>query len=394
MGEPRRKQRDCPVCACLGEREVVHRHSFSGGLLGDGYSVVICANCGAAFADGIASQVELDSYYAEQSKYGSKGAGDSESIFDMNRFELIVGQTFSSFRSKSSRILDVGCATGGLLSAFKSHGFTNLLGVDPSADCGREAARRHQIDVRVATLAEMRQWPERFDAIFLVGVLEHLSDVQGLLSCLSTLLEAKGFFYVAVPDIEGLAKVRNAPFQQFSMEHVNFFSSTSLNRVMGAVGFGCLQGWQHVVEWRENIYEPIVAGVFSREKAQNILFDDITKTALSRYVTKCAGEMAVIRTNIERLANSKQSMFVWGAGAFTRWLLTSTDLGRVKIEAFIDTNVHYQGQFLAGRPIRSPDFLKGKLEPILVGSLAFEQEILKTIKETMRLPNKTISLFS
>ena len=86
------------------------------GPMGNGYNVVVCTKCGAGFADGIPSQADLDRYYAEQSKYTYDHADGAESSWDLKRFEATVGQIAHYFKSPNARILDIGCATGGLLS--------------------------------------------------------------------------------------------------------------------------------------------------------------------------------------------------------------------------------------------------------------------------------------
>src|ERR1700677_5030046 len=108
------KSRPCPVCCDFGRR-ILHRQQFLDGPMGEGYDVVVCNRCGAGFADGIPSQAEMDRYYAEQSKYTYDHAGGAESPWDLKRFELTVEQVAPHLKSLDARILDIGCATGGLL---------------------------------------------------------------------------------------------------------------------------------------------------------------------------------------------------------------------------------------------------------------------------------------
>src|SRR4051812_27365459 len=108
--------RPCPVCESRGRRDVLHRQQFVGGPLGDGYDVVVCTACGAGFADRIPEQADLDHYYAERSKYEYAQNGGEESPYDFKRFELIAEQVMSFLSSRDAAILDVGCATGGLLA--------------------------------------------------------------------------------------------------------------------------------------------------------------------------------------------------------------------------------------------------------------------------------------
>jgi len=197
-----------------------------------------CVACGAAFADGIPDQAELDAYYAERSKYIYAHADGAESPFDFKRFEAIADQLEPHLSSKAARILDIGCATGGLLAVLQRRGYANVVGSDPAPACADAARRLHGIEVRTATLSEHAEWTERFDAVLLVGVLEHVREVRAAVRIAASLLRPGGLLYCAQPDVEGFAACVNAPYQQFSTEHVNFFSTASLHRLLAAAGFG------------------------------------------------------------------------------------------------------------------------------------------------------------
>ena len=262
--------RPCPVCGGV-ERRVLYRQRFRDGPLGDGYDVVVCRQCGAGFAEGIPSQEELDRYYAGQSKYTYDHAEGAESPYDFKRFETIADQLIPFLPSRETRILDVGCATGGLLSVFKQRGFGNVLGIDPSPACAPAARRLHGVEVRTATLAQLAGWQESFDLILLVGVLEHLRDVQPAVRTVAGRLKAGGLLYCAQPDVTAFADCVNAPYQQFSVEHVNFFSEASLNRLMAACGLAPRQTWRWMMEWREGVTDSVVSGIFAAPPAAEVL---------------------------------------------------------------------------------------------------------------------------
>jgi SAM-dependent methyltransferase len=421
------KIRPCPVCGSAGPHKKLHQQGFSEGVLGDGYDVVVCQDCGAGFADGIPSQADLDRYYAERSKYSYDGSGGAESPYDMARFAWTVDQLASRLPSHSLRILDVGCATGGLLSVFKQRGFANVLGADPSPACAAAARKLHGIEVRAATLAELSGWSERFDLVCMLGVLEHLRDVAPAVRTVARLMKPRGLFYAAVPDVEGLVEARNAPYQQFSMEHVNFFSRRSLDRLMASCGFAVASHWRTVLEWREGVTEPILAGLYEvtgdrereggsrppsasgsghhsvapsrapshplpRSLAPSLARDAVTESALERYLASSRAGDEKIRARIDALVRAREPLLVWGAGALTRRLLASTALAHANIAAFVDSSLHLQGTELAGRKVLSPTQLTGHKEPILICSVAFEQEITRTIRHRLNLPNRVITL--
>jgi len=385
--------RSCPVCGDTARR-ILHRQRFHEGILGDGYDVVVCRACGAGFADGIRTQSELNRYYAEQSKYSYESSGGAESEYDLRRYEIIVEQVAPYLASSTARILEVGCATGGLLLTFKQRGFANVVGADPSPACAEAAQRLHGIEVRAATISHLSEWRDRFDLVLMIGVLEHLREVQPAVRTIVDRINPGGSLYVAVPDVEGLAECRNAPFQQFSMEHVNFFSAQSLSRTMGACGLVPRQTWRWMVEWRENVTEPVVSGLYQPSSGAVLLTDSATEAALERYIASSHAGDQRIEDIITTLVNTPEPVLIWGAGALTRRLLATTTLAKANIVGFVDSNPHQQGRQLVGKPIFAPAQIVGRSERILICSVAFEREIVQIIRDQLALSNQLITLYS
>jgi SAM-dependent methyltransferase len=383
--------RPCPVCGGLG-RHIIHRQRLLDGPLGGGYDVVVCTRCGAGFADGIPAQGVLDRHYSEHSKYSYDHAGGAESPWDLKRFEETVGQARRHLRARDARILDIGCATGGLLAAFRARGFPNVTGADPSPACAAAARRLYGLDVRTATLGEMRGWTERFDLVALVGVLEHVREARDALEVVKGLLMPGGLVYCAVPDVEGLAECFNAPYQQFSTEHVNFFSSLSLDRLFAGAGMAPVESWRWTVEWRGGVTEPIVSAVYGPAPPRALDADSFTRPALERYVAVSkAGDAGIIST-IESLRTSQEPVVVWGAGTLARRLLATTRLAEVNIQAFVDSSPHLQGGRLANSPIVPWASVEGLKRTVLICSITFEKEIAESIRGQSGYPGRIISL--
>ncbi len=380
---------------------MLYRQRFAAGPLGDGYAVAVCAACGAAFADGIPDQAELDAYYAERSKYIYAHADGAESPFDFRRFEAVADQLEPYLPSKAAKILDIGCATGGLLAVLKRRGYAKLVGSDPVPACAGAARRLHGIEVRTATLADHATWSDRFDAVLLVGVLEHVREVRAAVRIAVALLRPGGVLYCAQPDVEAFAACVNAPYQQFSTEHVNFFSTASLNRLLASADLASLATWRWQVEWREGVTDSVVSGVFARRAggvgAESTAVaalppDIVSRGALVDYVMRSAAGEATTRLLIDELVHTQEPLLVWGAGTLTRHLLATTPLGRANLVAFVDSSPHLQGTELAGRRILASAELAGRPERILICSVVFAREIGRTIRDQLRLPNPVITL--
>jgi len=384
--------RPCPVCGGFNRRQLYHQRFIEGPLC-DSYDVVVCSVCGSGFADHIPSQIEMDRYYAEMSKYSYDNAGGVESEWDAKRFEATADQILPYLSSPRANILDIGCATGGLLSILKRRGYEKVSGVDPSPSCADAAKRIHGIQVKTASMSNLSDWDARFDLILMLGVLEHIGEVKKALHLASNLLKRGARIYCAVPDVERLADCENAPYQQFSVEHVNFFSRHSLARVMAEVGLAEVRSWQWTVEWREGIFEPILSGLFEATLEPIPKLDDKwTEGALERYLNFSRRGDEKIYSVIERLRISREPILVWGAGTLTRRLLATTRFGDANIVAFVDTNPHIEGGWLAGRRIFHPKGISERKEKIVICSGSFVREIEEAARKQYGLANPICSI--
>jgi len=389
--------RTCPVCLS-GDRQLLFRQQFSAlsdGSLMEGYDLALCKACGAAYADDIPEQRIFDTYYAEMSKYEYSQREGLPSQSDQDRFREVVGIA-EAYIPKSASIADVGCATGGLLAEFKRQGFENLIGFDPSPACADAARRLYGLKVISASIYELRKTEDRFDAIILTGVLEHLRDVDESLTALTGLLNPGGILYIEVPDATRYYEWYSAPYQFFSMEHVNFFSPGSLSNLLSRHGFDCVHTQRVKRFLAPRAVEPAVAGVFVRRKnaaAQAPVFDPETETTLLRYIEESAAIEKRIHARIAELACSKEPLAVWGAGTHTLRLLETSPLPEANLVAFIDSNVRYQGKTLHGVPIIGPAQFLDRAATILISSHTAEGEIADAITQRLHWSNPIVCLY-
>lgn len=93
-----------------------------------------------------------------------------------------------------SRILDVGCGSGGRLVDLSRAGYRNLLGVDLFL----ESELTFESGLRIRK-AELGQIDGTFDLIMLHHSLEHMPDPGGAISAASRLLAPDGVILVRVP---------------------------------------------------------------------------------------------------------------------------------------------------------------------------------------------------
>jgi len=389
-------KRPCPVCNS-DESQLLHSHRFaaiSDALPLDHYDLVICSECGCAYADDIPPQARFDRYYRELSKYEYQHRGGLASSFDADRFRADVDLMTPSIPAPSSRILEIGCATGGLLAELRGRGFPNVVGMDPSAGCVQSARELYGLDVFEGTLSDIAEHRQQYDFVILIGVIEHLRDPGPALADVRQLLSPGGRLFAGVPDASRLNEVRNAPFQLFSVEHINYFSPRSLQNLLATQHFELLRVSQVIVNTSATTTDPLLSEIFElTDGPLPIVRDEQTEPALRQYIDKARAIELHTHEVIANLAESHRPIIVWGTGAHTLRLLASSRLGEADVRFYVDSNPHYHGKDLNGVPVRAPSDIAGHPEPILISSWVYQDEIDRQLRDELKLPNERIVLY-
>jgi SAM-dependent methyltransferase len=389
-------QRRCAVCEGARVRKL-HRQQFQAlteGALLEGYDVVSCETCGFCFADRVPDQAAFDQYYEAMSKYENTQRDGRESPYDRARLQEVARVARQYLPSLQSRILEIGCANGLLLSLLKQAGYACVTGVDPSPTSARLARELYGVHVVPATFSRLNLAPRSADFIILVGVLEHVRDLPGALHTLSNLLSDAGRLYFVLPDASRYSEGRDAPFQEFSVEHINYFGRVSLSNLLVQRGFVEIGYEEGFFEVGYRTSTPVLHAVFERATAsQPIVHDTATCRDLASYVAQSLEADRRIHRIVAELAQSGQPILVWGTGSHTLRLLATSKLNDARISAFVDSNPHYQGKQLHGVSIIAPSALHGHDEPILISSWAYQSEIETTIRAELRLSNPVIKLY-
>jgi SAM-dependent methyltransferase len=383
----RQALRPCPVCR--GEQvEALHHQRFTlpeGHLLAEGYDVVSCPVCGFVYADTPAKQADYDRFYSELSRYESAvSSGSGLSPQDHDRLETTADDIAAALPGKGARILDFGCAGGGLLRALRERGYRNLNGVDPSPACAEQVRVSAGIPADSGSLFAIPEGLGRFDAILLTHVLEHVEDVRGALANLMSLLVSDGLLYLEVPDATRYADFILAPFQDFNTEHINHFSALSLDNACAALGLELVSSGEKVFDTAPNMPFPAIYGFWRHSgggEQRELIFDSALRPRIEEYIRRSRGIMDRYDARIAALIGRNPELVVWGTGQLTLKLLNETSLADAQITAFIDGNPINQGKTLRGVPILAPDAVKHAETPILVASTIHFEAIARTIRE-------------
>jgi len=380
----RQSTRPCPVCGSV-QHEVLYKQRFehfAAGSITDAYDVVVCRTCGMCFASGLPDRQRFAQYYADSSKYDLGTEGAQLSVREVDRFSDLAGFVAAHVVDRTVPVLDVGTATGGFLVALREAGFERPFGVDPSPDAVRVARDAFHLDVIVGGLDDAKAWGYEFGLVSYVAVLEHVLEPREQVREVSRLLRRDGFLFISVPAASSFKDHVSAPFQEFSVEHINYFTSRSLSNAMGAEGYSLVAERIVVLPLGTDGHGPALEAVYRWDGIVRPPQPDPSGADdIREYIRRCAGVEASILERIARLASSGERIYVWGTGTHTLHLLQASRLGDCRIEAFLDSNPHYAGATLAGRPVVAPSALQAVDAPILVSSAVSQSGIAGAARE-------------
>ena len=360
-----RNKRNCPICG-NENADFVFKRIFK--ILEkiapfNSYDVRVCTDCGFIYSTPNGT-FDLDGYYENMSKYEIGNDQNISKYTEQKRFGIISKLFFENV-DLSSKILDIGCGSGGLLYNLKKIGFLNLKGMDPSEKCQIFAKEKFDIDVLKGIIG--KNISEKYDVIILEEVLEHVLDINLAIEYCKKLLKKEGVLYIGVPNIRSFEN-REDLFQEFSIEHINYFSTISIKNLLIKHGFKNISTYE---------YDEVRAifTFWKKEKSNNKMEkDNLGIKFINNYLN--------VNNKLLRRVNSiiddiKEEVLVWGTGTHTATLYEMTNFKNLNILAFIDSNKKYQGKLLFGKKIISPSEIdQYKNVPILISS-QISQNVIK-----------------
>jgi 2-polyprenyl-3-methyl-5-hydroxy-6-metoxy-1,4-benzoquinol methylase len=391
-------QRGCPVCGG-NECEVLHEQHFvlpEGHPLANGYAVVVCVKCGFVYANTLVSQTDFNLFYARFSKYedAKTTTGSGQSLGDALRLRETAACIAKFAPNRDIRILDIGCANGGMLKELSDMGYRNLAGIDPSSVCVKATHGIANVRAFVGSLSEIPKDVGMVDCVILSHVIEHVQDLHPAMKAVADILSDGGFVYVEVPDASRYHEFYYSPFHYFDIEHINHFSPQSLDNLFVAMGFEGSSYGLKTVHVTENVVYPACFGFGKRGTgaSRRIKRDDALIEAMRKYILMSGHDLDLVL--ISTLARSGKPLIVWGVGSSTTRLLANPEFKAAKIEAFAENNQKYWRTELSGRPVISPaEISQYKDATIVITSKLYGAQIVRQLVDELKLQNEIVLLY-
>ena len=230
-----------PCACCSGTK-------FKPALVCEGFSFVRCASCGLVQRNPQPLREEITARYSKMfgDDYLSYELKNEDAFLKLQQlalidagFEELENKLFSACGQDGGNapsVLDIGCATGALLSDLSSRGWC-VTGVEISP-CAEYARNTRKLDVRNVPLEENKFSDNSFDVVLASHLIEHLNDPQIFLAEIRRILKDNGFCFITTPNINGFqARLFGSRWRSAIFDHLYLFSDVTLSRMLKNAGF-------------------------------------------------------------------------------------------------------------------------------------------------------------
>ena len=295
-----------------------------------------------------------------------------------------------------SLALEVASNDGYLLQYYQQAGIP-VLGIEPARNVAEVAIRARNIptiseffgrELARTLAAEGR----RCEVVHAHNVLAHVSDLNGFIDGIRTVMKDDGAAIIEVPYVGEM--ISRLEFDTIYHEHLCYFSLTALTALFLRHGLqtvdvekiplhgGSLQLTVAVAASRPPV-SPRVAALLSVEAGSGM-------TTISYYrdfARRVAAWRASFRAFLADLKSQGNRLAAYGAAAKGSTLLNYAGVGRDELDFVVDRSTYKQGRFMPGTrlPIRAPEAILEEMPDVVVLlTWNFKEEILSQQAEYLR----------
>ncbi|MDO8660125.1 MAG: class I SAM-dependent methyltransferase [Candidatus Parcubacteria bacterium] len=358
----------------------------------------ICGNCGLGQLDEMVKAGKLFSTYHYISSTSLPLKKHLESLADVciKRFNL----------TGDSKVLDIGCNDGTLLSYLKKLGM-QTLGIDPAKNILEEAKK---MGIKVLTAffngkmsKEVLNKEGQFDVIIATNTLAQVIDLNDFVKGIKHLLRDSGSFVVEVGYLPEM--LRRKTFDSIYHEHYSYFSLMSLKFLFDKNGLeiydaeeignhgGSLRVFaKHKENKKLNIVKRVQA-LIQKEKRLKIS----EKSTYQKFANSALEFKKDFRDLLFDLKNKNATIVGIGAPAKSVILLNFSGINHTVISYITDSTPYKQNRFMPG--VHIPIMPESKLiedksiDYFVLLAWTYRDEIIKKIRSLKRPDVKIITPF-
>lgn len=347
----------CPICKCY-EIKIsldLNAGNFDNSKLYKNIKICSCSNCGHIF-NGLTSEDYdgiIDYYNNEYAPTNIAGAGlggdrpGSRNEYTENRHKELYN-LFKQYIKPNIKILDIGCAMGGMLSFLYDEGFYNLYGIDLTTKYLNIAKENKNLNIEFGSAEEIPFENNFFDLLIIDQVMEHLINPRKAFQEAKRVLKEDGLFCIGVPNAEKYSELYFFDFYWFLMrEHIQHFDLTHLEFLANSEGFELINfSFTNMPMMSEKMILPNLNAVFKYtgviKNTKLGLKKDYLSFDIERYIRTELAKLNKKKEIFYYLMKQNIPIYIWGIGREFFYLYENSDLKNCNIKKLLDSNKYKQ----------------------------------------------------
>lgn len=347
----------CPLCQCNKIKILLNLNAgnFDNSKLYQKIKICSCSNCGNIFNgltheeyDGIIDYYNNE--YAPANIGGASLGGDrpgSRNEYTENRHKELYNLFKPSVQS-NIKILDIGCAMGGMLSFLYDEGFRNLYGIDLTTKYLNIAKENKNLKIEFGSAEEIPFEDNCFDLLIIDQVMEHLINPRKAFQEAKRVLKKDGLFCIGVPNAEKYSELYFFDFYWFLMrEHIQHFDLTHLEFLANSEGFELVNfSFTNMPMMSEKMILPNLNVVFRYtgviKNTKQGLKKDYLSFDIERYIRTELAKLNRKKEIFYNLMKKNIPIYIWGIGREFFYLYENSDLRNCNIKKLLDSNKYKQ----------------------------------------------------
>ena len=369
-------EKGCPACGASDHLPLSHI-PYGERII----KVVVCCHCAIGYQRNPLSSEDLVRYYRRQNVFHSTADGSRQASLIRSRMTFL-DSVFREVGNRGGRplVMDVGCGYGLFLGSLPTS--WERIGLELNPQRAASARERYRINVLEQRLEEIELPTAAIDLATAFGLLEHLPNPLQFLLAIRRILKPGGYGVVNVPDLDN-PLIAFSRF--FSVEHILYFTRSSLTALLARAGFKVVKIGQTVQDYQD------IACVFKPNRYRTDTVNPMPPPGEAARIVRAVEEQKRWRSLFLRQALTalgESDIFanltttaIYGAGEHTRQLARYL-LPVRKIQIFVDSNPDLWGKpFFKGKIYPPDEITSLGVRDILISSRAFEEEIIYFLRQ-------------
>lgn len=236
--------KSCPICLTKSVKYLT---------IINNYPFIRCFKCSFVFVYPRPTINQLNSFYRN---FDYK---DSDLVEKRIRSDSNISINFiKRYIKEDDNIMDIGCGRGYFLDELRKKGYKNIEGIDFSSNVVKYAIGHLKLKVKIGDFNNFSK-NNFYNLVLLNQVIEHILDINILLTKTNNLLQKGGYIYISTPNINSAsAFVFKGDFEHFiPPEHINYFNIKSLSSLLNKHGY-------KIIKYNTWGYPENIAGIIKK----------------------------------------------------------------------------------------------------------------------------------